>query len=120
MQRKNPRYSGDNTPQYRVNLLQIQIDLYKIGYSLNGYRMIMNFVDLAKIEKLEEKLNGEKHLRIPMVTRRLKMILPQLNLSQPRIKLNQARLTMILPRLKMIRHYQRLLHRLLQRVPQRF
>lgn len=60
MQKENPRYSGDNTPQYRVNLLQIQIDLYKIGYSLNGYRMIMNFVDLAKIEKLEEKLNGEK------------------------------------------------------------
>lgn len=58
--RKNPRYKGDNTPQYRVNLLQIQIDLYAIGYSLNGYKLIMNFVDLAKVEKLKEKINNDK------------------------------------------------------------
>lgn len=35
--RKNPNWKGDNTFQYRVNLVQIQIDLNKIGYSLEGY-----------------------------------------------------------------------------------
>ncbi|MBO1087129.1 MarR family transcriptional regulator [Enterococcus mundtii] len=63
LKRKNPRYKGDNTPQYRVNLLQLQIDLYSIGYSLNGYRLISNFVDFAKIQDLKKKLqegSGEK------------------------------------------------------------
>lgn len=64
--RKNPRYAGDNKPQYRVNLLQIQIDLYKIGYNLDGYRIIMNFVDLAKIENLQDKVLGQKTSNKPI------------------------------------------------------
>ncbi|WP_429976248.1 MarR family transcriptional regulator [Enterococcus sp. DIV0086] len=56
MKRKNPRYRGDNTPQYRVNLLKLQMDLYKLGYSLNGYKLIMNFVGFAELQKLEDKL----------------------------------------------------------------
>lgn len=57
MKRKNPRYRGDNTPQYRVNLLKLQMDLYKLGYSLNGYKLIMNFVGFAELQKLEDKVS---------------------------------------------------------------
>lgn len=35
--RKNPKWKGDNTYQYRVDLLKIQKDLLKLGYSLEGY-----------------------------------------------------------------------------------
>lgn len=54
MKRKNPRYSGDNTPQYRVNLIKLQLDLYEIGYSLGGYRLISSFVDFAKLSNFKE------------------------------------------------------------------
>lgn len=65
LRRKNPRYKGDNTPQYRVNLFKLQLDLYSIGYSLNGYRLIMNVIDYAKVSELknsyEQKQNSKKN-----------------------------------------------------------
>jgi len=39
--RKNPKWKGDNTFQYRVNLLQIQTDLHNIGYALEGYPLLV-------------------------------------------------------------------------------
>lgn len=40
--RKNPKWKGDNTFQYRVNLLKIQQDLYNLGYSLEGYPLLIS------------------------------------------------------------------------------
>ena len=40
--RKNPVWKGDNTFQYRVNLIQIQTDLQKLGYALEGYPLLIN------------------------------------------------------------------------------
>ncbi|MEI4618361.1 winged helix-turn-helix domain-containing protein, partial [Bacillus cereus] len=36
--RKNPNWKGDNTYQYRVDILKIQKDLFKTGYFLEGYK----------------------------------------------------------------------------------
>ncbi|MFI3805823.1 hypothetical protein [Vagococcus fluvialis] len=46
--RLNPRYPGDNTPQYRVNLLKLQFDLRSMNNNLNAYPFIMNLVNLTK------------------------------------------------------------------------
>lgn len=37
--RRNPKYKWDKTYQYRVNILKIQNDLIKLGYSLEGYSL---------------------------------------------------------------------------------
>ncbi|ANS52230.1 hypothetical protein BT246_69390 (plasmid) [Bacillus thuringiensis] len=36
--RNNPHWKGDNTYQYRVDIIKIQKDLFKLGYSLEGYK----------------------------------------------------------------------------------
>jgi DnaD/phage-associated family protein len=36
--RRNPKYKWDKTLQYRVNLQKIQVDLFKLGYFLEGYK----------------------------------------------------------------------------------
>lgn len=36
--RKNPHWKGDNTYQYRVDILNIQKDLFQLGYFLEGYK----------------------------------------------------------------------------------
>lgn len=38
--RKNPKWKGDNTFQYRVNLVKIQSDLEALGYALEGYPLL--------------------------------------------------------------------------------
>ena len=37
--RRNPKYKWDKTYQYRVNILKIQHDLMKLGYSLDDYSL---------------------------------------------------------------------------------
>ena len=37
--RNNPKYKWDRTYQYRVDMLKIQLDLLKIGYSLDNYKL---------------------------------------------------------------------------------
>lgn len=37
--RRNPKYKWDKTYQYRVNIITIQRDLMKLGYSLEGYSL---------------------------------------------------------------------------------
>ena len=41
-QRKNPKYNWDKTLQYRVNLYKVQLDLAKLGYALEGYKLLPN------------------------------------------------------------------------------
>ena len=38
--RKNPKWKGDNTFQYRVNLVKLQSDLEALGYALEGYPLL--------------------------------------------------------------------------------
>lgn len=40
--RKNPKWKGDNTFQYRVDLLKIQQDLFELGYALEGYPLLVS------------------------------------------------------------------------------
>lgn len=40
--RKNPDWKGDNTFQYRVNLIKIQKDLQKLGFVLEGYSILID------------------------------------------------------------------------------
>ncbi|SFP09736.1 DnaD domain-containing protein [Salibacterium halotolerans] len=43
-ERRNPMYDWDRTKQYRVDLLKIQHDLHDIGYSLDGYRIDLSYL----------------------------------------------------------------------------
>lgn len=38
-QRTNPKFKWDRTLQYRVNLIKVQMDLLKLGYALEGYKL---------------------------------------------------------------------------------
>ena len=39
-ERRNPKYKWDKTMQYRVDIYKIQLDLAKLGYALEGYRLL--------------------------------------------------------------------------------
>lgn len=41
-ERQNPKYKWDKKTQYRVNLYNIQLDLAKLGYALEGYSLLPN------------------------------------------------------------------------------
>ena len=56
IQRKNPKYKWDKTMQYRVDLYKIQLDLGKLGYALEGYRLLPN---IKIVEEIEESENIE-------------------------------------------------------------
>ena len=56
VQRKNPKYKWDKTIQYRVDLYKIQLDLGKLGYALEGYRLLPN---IQIVEEIEESENIE-------------------------------------------------------------
>ena len=56
VQRKNPKYKWDKTIQYRVDLYKIQLDLGKLGYALEGYRLLPN---IQIVEGIEESENIE-------------------------------------------------------------
>lgn len=74
--RKNPKWKGDNTFQYRVNLFKIIEDLHQLGYYLDGYPMLIsviqneipkfhyetpksqNEMDCSKIERIVPKQNN--------------------------------------------------------------
>jgi Fic family protein len=40
--RNNPKYKWDKTLQYRVDLVKVQKDLAKLGYALEGYKLLPN------------------------------------------------------------------------------
>ena len=58
-QRKNPKYKWDKTIQYRVDLYKIQLDLGKLGYALEGYRLLPNIQIVEEAEEIEESENIE-------------------------------------------------------------
>jgi len=52
-ERENPEHKWDRTKQYRVNIIKIQRDLFKLGYFLEGYPLNI------ENSELEEKKNGD-------------------------------------------------------------
>ena len=59
IQRKNPKYKWDKTMQYRVGLYKIQLDLGKMGYVLEGFKLLPNIKIVEEIEEIEESENIE-------------------------------------------------------------
>ena len=55
IQRRNPKYKWDKTYQYRVNLYKIQLDLGKMGYVLEGYKLLPNIKIVEDIKENENK-----------------------------------------------------------------
>ena len=41
-ERQNPKYKWDKKTQYRLNLYNVQLDLAKLGYALEGYSLLPN------------------------------------------------------------------------------
>jgi len=76
-ERNNPKYKWDRTLQYRVNIKQIQIDLYKLGYVLEDYPLQFNPAEITiscnrqkgKMDKEKSKNHsGKKEKAIPETT----------------------------------------------------
>ena len=76
-ERNNPEYKWDRTLQYRVNIKQIQIDLFQLGYVLDGYPLRFNSMEMAnlckgqkgKMDKSKKKNHkSEKENAIPEIT----------------------------------------------------
>ena len=53
VQRKNPKYKWDKTMQYRVDLYKIQLDLGKMGYVLEGFKLLPNIKIVEESENIE-------------------------------------------------------------------
>lgn len=51
--RRNPDEKWDKTFQYRVNLVKIQLDLFKLGYVLEGYKHPFSSVEIMRILSVE-------------------------------------------------------------------
>ena len=49
-ERRNPKYKWDKTMQYRVDLYKVQLDLAKLGYALEGYKLLPNIEIKEDIE----------------------------------------------------------------------
>lgn len=54
LERKNPKYKWDKTMQYRVNLYKVQLELGKLGYVLEGYKLLPNIKIAEETEETEE------------------------------------------------------------------
>ena len=54
IKRRNPKYKWDKTYQYRVNLYKIQLDLGKMGYVLEGYKLLPNIKIVEETEAVEK------------------------------------------------------------------
>ena len=59
IQRRNPKYKWDKTYQYRVNLYKIQLDLGKMGYVLEGYKLLPNIKIVEEVENIEDIKENE-------------------------------------------------------------
>ena len=66
VQRKNPKYKWDKTIQYRVDLYKIQLDLGKLGYALEGYRLLPNIQIVEEIEESENIEVGKNKKDLPV------------------------------------------------------
>ncbi|TRZ38553.1 DnaD domain protein [Niallia circulans] len=59
-ERRNPKLKMDRTLQYRVNILKIQLDLYNLGYSLEGYPLPVVFSEKENTYFLKDNTISEK------------------------------------------------------------
>ena len=57
--RNNPKYKWDKTLQYRVDLVKVQTDLGKIGYALEGYKLLPNIKIVEELENVEDMKENE-------------------------------------------------------------
>ena len=57
--RNNPKYKWDKTLQYRVDLVKVQTDLGKIGYALEGYKLLPNIKIVEELEIVEDIKENE-------------------------------------------------------------
>lgn len=58
-ERVNPNFKWDKTMQYRVNILKLQKDLYKLGYALEGYPLF--FYEETKNGELQGEIETEEY-----------------------------------------------------------
>jgi DNA-binding transcriptional ArsR family regulator len=56
VQRKNPKYKWDKTMQYRVDLYKIQLDLGKMGYVLEGFKLLPNIKIVEEVEEAVKEI----------------------------------------------------------------
>ena len=54
IQRRNPKYKWDKTMQYRVDLYKVQLDLGKLGYVLEGFKLLPNIKIVEETETVEK------------------------------------------------------------------
>ncbi|MFW5795508.1 MAG: hypothetical protein ACOCRX_12300 [Candidatus Woesearchaeota archaeon] len=55
--RRNPRNKQDRTYQYRVDIIKIQKDLLKLGYSLDKYPLLVD--EISNLQNADSKLHDE-------------------------------------------------------------
>ena len=75
LERNNPKFKWDKTKQYRVDLLKIQKDLLKLGYTLQGYKLplIVTPISEIKLPSSESELREyENRGAIPDITSKTK------------------------------------------------
>lgn len=66
IQRRNPKYKWDKTMQYRVDLYKVQLDLGKMGYVLEGFKLLPNIKIVEEIElKEEEEIKENENKKTP-------------------------------------------------------
>ena len=63
IQRRNPKYKWDKTMQYRVDLYKVQLDLGKLGYVLDGFKLLPNIKIVEEIEIVEEVKEENKDIK---------------------------------------------------------
>lgn len=66
VQRKNPKYKWDKTMQYRVDLYKIQLDLGKMGYVLEGFKLLPNIKIVEEAEEIEDIEVDENKKDLPV------------------------------------------------------
>lgn len=62
--RRNPRYKWDKTYQYRVNIMKIAVDLHRLGYVLQDYKIDINEVmrnSNLELQEIEMELCNNKN-----------------------------------------------------------
>ena len=67
-ERNNPKYKWDRTKQYRVNLVEIATALEKNGYSFDGYRTDVRFLENKNGKEENKNQCGENSSAIPETT----------------------------------------------------
>ena len=64
IQRRNPKYKWDKTMQYRVDLYKVQLDLGKLGYVLEGFKLLPNIKIVEEVENIED-INENENKEAP-------------------------------------------------------